>query len=169
MCIRDSVYAEHEQQTHASRRALRKRWSSEKPLLGEVALLDLLMLLHFTVDNTDHHLQYTSQFIHLLQVYNAVEADKDRDSRFQLDDKYLDDMRAGALFHDMGKRCVLCMCARARVCVCVCVRARACVRSPSLARTRTHLPIRRASACAQPVAPRRERRQRGLHESRDGV
>lgn len=64
----EDVYRVHNEQTAASRRGLAERWSSGKPLLGHVDAWDLLRLLHFTVDNTDHHLKYTSQFIHCLQV-----------------------------------------------------------------------------------------------------
>ena len=70
-------------------------------LLGNVSAFDLLMLLHFTIDNTDHHLQYTSQFIHCLQVYNAVK--RSTDPRMDKDPKYREDMMMGALVHDMGK------------------------------------------------------------------
>lgn len=40
--------------------------------MGEVDLLDILHLLHFTIDHTDTYLMYTSQFIHCLQVFVGV-------------------------------------------------------------------------------------------------
>jgi hypothetical protein len=98
----DDVYVVHNQQTDQSREGLEARWSKQM-LLGNVSSWDLLKLLHFTVDNTDGHLMYTSQFIHCLQVYNAVKADAERDGRFKQDPDYLDDMKIGALVHDMGK------------------------------------------------------------------
>lgn len=56
------VYIVHNQQTNASRAALRMRWSAGGTLLlGRVPAWDLLRILHFTVDNTDHHLMYTSR------------------------------------------------------------------------------------------------------------
>jgi hypothetical protein len=64
---------------------------------------NLLKLLHFTIDNTDAHLMYTSQFIHCLQVYRAVKNAAAHDPRFEQDAQYRDDMLVGALVHDLGK------------------------------------------------------------------
>jgi len=98
----DGVYVVHNKQTADSRRDLAERWTS-KPLLGNVSAWDLLKLLHFTVDNTDGHLMYTSQFIHCLQVYNMAKVDSLHDERYKLDPQYRDDMLIGSLLHDMGK------------------------------------------------------------------
>ena len=98
----EDVYRVHNQQTEGSRADLTSRWSSGTPLLGpNVNAWDLLKLLHFTIDNTDGHLRYTSQFIHCLQVYQMVKDSSD--PRMELDEEYRDDMLVGALFHDMGK------------------------------------------------------------------
>ena len=64
----DAVYLRHHRnQSAAERAALRQRWSST--LVGRVRVLDLLLLLHFTIDHTDTYLTYTSQLIHCLQVH----------------------------------------------------------------------------------------------------
>ena len=97
----EDVYREHNKQTLESRRGLAQKWSAT--LLGNVSSVDLLKLLHFTIDNTDAHLMYTSQFIHCLQVYRAVKNAAAHDPRFEQDAQYRDDMLVGALVHDLGK------------------------------------------------------------------
>jgi len=99
----EEVYKVHNLQTLESNKGLTARWSDGAPLLGNVSAWDLLKLLHFTIDNTDQHLMYTSQFIHCLQVYRAVKAASASDSRFRQDAEYTDDMAVGALVHDLGK------------------------------------------------------------------
>ena len=97
----EDVYRVHNKQTLESRRGLAQKWSTT--LLGNVSSVDLLKLLHFTIDNTDAHLMYTSQFIHCLQVYRAVKNAAAHDPRFEQDAQYRDDMLVGALVHDLGK------------------------------------------------------------------
>jgi len=98
----DEVYKVHNQQTSDSRAALVQRWSNNVTF-GNVSMWDLLKLLHFTIDNTDAHLMYTSQFIHCLQVYRAVKKASVTDGRFKQDADYTNDMMIGALVHDLGK------------------------------------------------------------------
>lgn len=101
----ESVYAEHYLQNEATRTTTARKWSGPHtpPLLGNVSMWDLLKLLHFTVDNTDAHLKYTSQLIHCLQVYAMAHADRTVDPRFETDPTYRDDMLVAALVHDLGK------------------------------------------------------------------
>ena len=61
-----SIYERHHLQTAHQRSELHRKWS--RPLVGNVQLLDLLLMLHFTIDHTDTKLMYTSQLIHCLQV-----------------------------------------------------------------------------------------------------
>ena len=96
----NDVYIQHNQQTGETRRRLREHWNAQ-PVVGDIKVWDLLRLLHFTIDNTDRFLGYTSQFIHCLQVFNAIESD--RDARFDSDPTYREDMLVAGLIHDFGK------------------------------------------------------------------
>ena len=95
----ERIYARHNNQTDEARTDLEHRW--QRPLIGRVAIWDLLHLLHFTIDHTDTVLMYTSQLIHCLQVYASV-----RDSTFPhaaSDATYKRDLMLAALIHDIGK------------------------------------------------------------------
>ena len=105
------TYLAHNRQTAELAVALGRKWSSGAPLIGRVRVLDLLLLLHFTIDHTDSLLKYTSQLIHCLQVFHAVK-NLERHSRVQLeqmmgvsaaDASYSRDLRLAALVHDLGK------------------------------------------------------------------
>ncbi|CAE8595787.1 unnamed protein product [Polarella glacialis] len=94
----DITYERHLRQTVATRQELHERWAN-RVLLGEVKVIDLLQLLHFTVDHTDTELLYTSQLIHSLQVYEMV-------TSYDLpspDLQYKNDLQIAALVHDLGK------------------------------------------------------------------
>ena len=96
----NQVYVQHNLQTAETRHRLGEQWNA-KPIVGRIKVWDLLRLLHFTIDNTDRFLGYTSQFIHCLQVFNAIE--NDRDPRFDSDPTYREDMLVAGLIHDFGK------------------------------------------------------------------
>ena len=103
--FRDSVnviYRMHNNQTASTVSHMIHKW---KPVIfGKIAVWDLLKLLHFTIDHTDRYLMYTSQLIHLLQVYNGIKAAAAADDKFLLsDDLFLEHMLLAALIHDMGK------------------------------------------------------------------
>ena len=93
----DGIYVVHNRQSPRDRQRLARKWS--EVLLGHVDVWALLHLLHFTIDHTDGRLLYTSQFIHMLQVYTTVRADP----MPERDDAYRRDMRLAALVHDIGK------------------------------------------------------------------
>ena len=109
----ESVYLAHNNQTAAQRRALARKW--DRALIGRVKVLDLLFLLHFTIDHTDTFLGYTSQLIHCLQVFSAVSHPlqsftRSKNARYHYPGstavelaRYARDMRASALIHDVGK------------------------------------------------------------------
>lgn len=93
------IYSKHNNQTTVSAARLERKW--RRPLVGRVAMWDLLHLLHFTIDHTDTVLMYTSQLIHCLQVYASV-----RDSTFsaaEADPTLKRDLMLAALVHDVGK------------------------------------------------------------------
>ena len=54
----EGIYLAHNNQTPAERDHLASRWN--RTLVGRVQVLDLLFLLHFTIDHTDTFLGYTS-------------------------------------------------------------------------------------------------------------
>ena len=106
------IYQRHNKQSAPERARLQQVWSA--PLIGHVQIIDLLLLLHFTIDHTDNKLRYTSQLIHCLQVYHAVKAHEHAfGGRHQHHHygtstadhlRYRRDMRVAALVHDLGTR-----------------------------------------------------------------
>jgi hypothetical protein len=98
----NDVYVQHNAQSNETRAALHEKWNG-KPLVGKIKVWDLLRLLHFAIDNTDRFLGYTSQFIHCLQVTNAIAHDPDPRFSDPADPSYREDMMVAALVHDFGK------------------------------------------------------------------
>ena len=92
-----SIYLEHDRQTVKTREGLQDKWATTV-LIGDVDIWELLKLLHFTVDHSDHLLLYTSQFIHSLQVYEMVSKDQQI-----VDIAERRDLQIAALIHDLGK------------------------------------------------------------------
>jgi len=80
---------------------LAEKWN--RTMFGEKPrVLDLLTLLHFTIDRSDAVLGYTSQFVHALQVYDMITSATDVIFA-KHDAQYRRDMRLAALLHDLGK------------------------------------------------------------------
>jgi hypothetical protein len=104
-CINFEVYDKHYAQTPDSALALRNKWKSEE-IFGKIHLMNLIKMLHFTVDHSDGGLWYTSQLIHSLQVYEGVRKDKEAIISKYGDEYYVDLLLAG-LLHDMGKMLTL--------------------------------------------------------------
>lgn len=96
----ERVYEKHKLQSDADRHALTHRW--RMPLVGRVAVWDLLQLLHFTIDHSDTFLMYTSQLTHCMQVFAAVSSFPFHLQGYH-DPGYKRDMQVAALMHDVGK------------------------------------------------------------------
>lgn len=94
------IYAVHRKQDVGTRDKLQEKWS-RKTLLGRLHVWDLMQLLHFTIDHSDHILHYTSQLIHCLQVYNGITRTTFDPNKY--DARYQRDMQLAALIHDLGK------------------------------------------------------------------
>lgn len=101
----EKVYEKHKKQSDADRHALTHRWRA--PLVGRVAVWDLLQLLHFTIDHSDTFLMYTSQLTHCMQVFAAVSSFpfhlQVHRGELQNHPSYKRDMQVAALMHDVGK------------------------------------------------------------------
>jgi hypothetical protein len=104
-CISGTVYAKHYAQTPDTSLALRNKWRSAE-IFGKIHVMNLVKLMHFTVDHSDKGLWYTSQLIHSLQVYEGVRADKEAITAKHGHDYYVD-MLIAALLHDLGKMLTL--------------------------------------------------------------
>lgn len=94
------VHVRHNAQTLDDHDRLSARHAN-RTQFGALHALELLQLLHFTVDHTDSRLFYSSQLVHCLQVYNAVRAAHYPEPMF--DAGFKKDLLVSALVHDFGK------------------------------------------------------------------
>lgn len=88
---RRSILASHRQQTTETIRQLNSKY--REPVFGEVRIWDLFQRLAFCVDPTDTRLLNTTQYVHILQVLEAMEKDGLEDPRWYI----------AAMLHDLGK------------------------------------------------------------------
>ena len=101
--------ASHEQQRLDTALSLRQQYEHRRFSSNSIPVLDLVRLLHFTVDNSDQHLYYTSQLVHTAQVILAVEKAEQSAMRrhqqhgTQPQDSLLGAHAVSALLHDLGK------------------------------------------------------------------
>lgn len=90
-----AITARHEQQSAETVSALNAKY--ERPLFGEMRVWDLIQRLAFCIDPTDSRLLNTSQYVHVLQIIDAMERDK-------LEEPY---WYVAAMLHDLGKLLLL--------------------------------------------------------------
>ncbi len=92
---RRSILASHHRQTAETIRHLNSKY--QEPVFGEVPIWDLFQRLAFCVDPTDTSLLNTTQYIHVLQVLEAMEKDGLQGSCWYV----------AAILHDLGKLLLL--------------------------------------------------------------
>lgn len=104
---RSVVKVGHNEQDATEALLLRQRYEHRRLLpRAPVAVMDLVRLLHFTVDMSDAILYYSSQLVHVAQVVLMVENDERvwrRHGRLPPDDLYWEHMKLAAVLHDLGK------------------------------------------------------------------
>lgn len=90
-----AIAARHEQQSAETVAALNTKY--ESPVFGEMRVWDLIQRLAFCIDPIDTRLLNTSQYVHVLQIIDAMEQDNVKEPHWYV----------AAMLHDLGKLLLL--------------------------------------------------------------